>query len=79
MRICDSARIKGKKRVGYGFTDGVESRWRSVKEVDQIGNDVVALLLRHCRSDANGGCCVYPGQTLKPGFRSHRNGYIENK
>jgi len=65
MRICDSARIKGEKRVGYGFTDGMEGRWRSVEEVDKIGNNVVALLLRHCGSDANAvvfwicGCSVY--------------------
>jgi len=58
MRICDSARTEGKERVGYGFTDGVESRWRSVEEVDQIGNDIVALLFRHCRSDANTGSAI---------------------
>lgn len=35
-----------------GFVDGVESRWRSVEEVDKIGNEGVGgdLFLRHCFS-----------------------------
>lgn len=38
----------GREDLGFvDFTDGVEGGGRSVEEVDEIGNDAVAVFRRH--------------------------------